>query len=294
MPALDLRPLSLGELLDRTFLLYRKHFLLFAGIAAIPYAILAALVSALVLLSRFAGPARSVAPGRMPISPWAVGAAGGGFFLAGIIFCALFLVSAGAAVIAVSEIYIGRPARIWGAIRAALKRIWSLLGILFLGLLIVAAGFILLVIPGIYFGCRMSVAFAAALVDEIGPVEAIKRSFALTKGFAGRAFMIFFLTVAISWAVIGLFQVPFMILIAASAKNPALAVLWVVLMEIANLSGSVLVAPIGTIGFVLLYYDLRVRKEAFDLHMMIQAIGDDSTLSPATGDVAPMPGRDAS
>jgi hypothetical protein len=36
MATLDLRPLSLGELLDRTFTLYRGHFLLFLGISAIP------------------------------------------------------------------------------------------------------------------------------------------------------------------------------------------------------------------------------------------------------------------
>jgi hypothetical protein len=29
-----LRPLTLGELLDRTFLLYRKHFVLFVGLVA--------------------------------------------------------------------------------------------------------------------------------------------------------------------------------------------------------------------------------------------------------------------
>ena len=34
--AYTLRPLSLAELLDRTFFLYRRHFLLFVGIAAIP------------------------------------------------------------------------------------------------------------------------------------------------------------------------------------------------------------------------------------------------------------------
>jgi hypothetical protein len=294
MSALDFRPLSLGEILDRTFFLYRRNFLLFVGIAAIPYAILVVLVSSFVLLARLAGPARSVAPGRMPISPWAMGAAGGGFFLAFILFFSLFLISAGAAVIAVSEIYVGRPARIWGAFRAALKRIWSLLGILFLGFLMVAAGFILLVFPGIYLGCRMSVAFASALVDEVGPVEAIQRSFALTKGFAWRAFMIFFLTVVISWALVGLFQVPFMILIAASSKNPSLAILWMVLMEITNLCASVLVAPVGTIGFVVLYYDLRVRKEAFDLQMMMRAIGADPTPPPATGGVPSMFGRDAS
>jgi hypothetical protein len=36
MPAMDLRPLSLGEILDRTFSLYRRFFLLFIGISAIP------------------------------------------------------------------------------------------------------------------------------------------------------------------------------------------------------------------------------------------------------------------
>src|ERR1700754_1955505 len=34
-PAYDLRPLTLGELLDRTFALYRSRFWLFAGIAAV-------------------------------------------------------------------------------------------------------------------------------------------------------------------------------------------------------------------------------------------------------------------
>jgi hypothetical protein len=36
MTGLDLRPLSLGEILDRTFSLYRQHFLLFLGLAGIP------------------------------------------------------------------------------------------------------------------------------------------------------------------------------------------------------------------------------------------------------------------
>ena len=38
----DLRPLSLGELLDRCFFLYRKNFLLFAGIVALPHLVLLA------------------------------------------------------------------------------------------------------------------------------------------------------------------------------------------------------------------------------------------------------------
>ena len=36
METAELRPLSLGELLDRTFSLYRNHFWVFVGIMAIP------------------------------------------------------------------------------------------------------------------------------------------------------------------------------------------------------------------------------------------------------------------
>ena len=36
MSSFDLRPLSLGEILDRTFTLYRGYFWLFIGISAIP------------------------------------------------------------------------------------------------------------------------------------------------------------------------------------------------------------------------------------------------------------------
>ena len=50
MATLDLRPLSLGELLDRTFFLYRRHFVLFAGSSAIPYSIFLVINLATVLL----------------------------------------------------------------------------------------------------------------------------------------------------------------------------------------------------------------------------------------------------
>ena len=36
MAVVDLRPLTLGEILDRTFTLYRRNFPLFLGIAAVP------------------------------------------------------------------------------------------------------------------------------------------------------------------------------------------------------------------------------------------------------------------
>src|SRR5258708_22932534 len=52
MTGLDLRPLSLGEILDRTFSLYRRHFLLFLGISAIPQTLVLAASLAMVTLQQ--------------------------------------------------------------------------------------------------------------------------------------------------------------------------------------------------------------------------------------------------
>jgi hypothetical protein len=79
-----------------------------------------------------------------------------------------------------------------------------------------------------------------------------------------------------------------------NAKQTQLMVLWTVLMQVGNFIGSALVAPVSTIGFALFYYDLRVRKEAFDLQMMMQAIGADPMPPPITGGMPSMFGRDAS
>jgi len=47
-----LRPMTLGELLDRTFLLYREHFMLFVGLIALPHLALLAVQLTGVVLGR--------------------------------------------------------------------------------------------------------------------------------------------------------------------------------------------------------------------------------------------------
>jgi hypothetical protein len=293
MAALDLRPLSLGELLDRTFFLYRRHFLLFIGIAAIPQSLVFIMNLATTLLPVLT---RAVASGRMPSSGLAAAAIGGGVFALVAVFVGLvaFLFSVGATVFAVSEIYTGRQTSIRESLRRVRGNAGTIFGVLFLSGLIMIAGFIALIIPGIYLMCRICVATPAALLEDIGPSDSIRRSFDLTRDFAGRAFMIYLLYFAMAWGVIAVFQFPFIILIAINAKQAQLLILWTVLMQVGNFIGSVLVAPVSTIGFALFYYDLRVRKEAFDLQMMMQAIGADPMPPPITGGVPSMFGRDAS
>jgi hypothetical protein len=293
MPTLDLRPLSLGELLDRMFFLYRRHFMLFVGIAAIPYSFFFVINLATALVPLFA---RSMASGPLqPGSLVAMGIGGGIFALLVVIAGAVaFLFSVGATVYAVSEIYTGRQTSIRESLRRVRGKTGIIFGVLFLSGLIMMAGFIALIIPGIYLMCRICVATPAALLEDIGASDSIRRSFDLTRDFAGRAFMIYMLYFAMAWGVVAVFQAPFMFLLLLTAKQMQYRVLLTVLAQIGNFIGSVLVAPVSTIGFALFYYDLRVRKEAFDLQMMMQAIGADPMPPPITGGVPSMFGRDAS
>jgi hypothetical protein len=293
MPTLDLRPLSLGELLDRMFFLYRRHFMLFVGIAAIPYSFFFVINLATALVPLFA---RSMASGPFqPGSLVAMGIGGGIFAVLVVIAGAVaFLFSVGATVYAVSEIYTGRQTSIRESLRRVRGKTGIIFGVLFLSGLIMMAGFIALIIPGIYLMCRICVATPAALLEDIGASDSIRRSFDLTRDFAGRAFMIYMLYFAMAWGVVAVFQAPFMFLLLLTAKQMQYRVLLTVLAQIGNFIGSVLVAPVSTIGFALFYYDLRVRKEAFDLQMMMQAIGADPMPPPITGGVPSMFGRDAS
>jgi hypothetical protein len=288
MPALDLRPLSLGELLDRTFFLYRRHFLLFIGIAAVPYlVILVPVLAGLVLYRLLAHSSPSFVPAAAVVGIVLI------ILVAMAVFVA-FLYSAGASVFAVSEIYAGRHASIRGSFRLVRGKEWILLGVMFLSGLIMMGGFIALIIPGIYLMCRIPLATAAAMIEDIGPGDAIGRSFFLTKDFAGRSALIYLLALSLQYGVGLMFQMPFLVLAAVTAKQSHLMLLWTVLGQVGGLLGGILVAPVHTIGFALFYYDLRVRKEAFDLQMMMQAIGADPMPPPITGGTPPVFGRDAS
>ena len=275
MPEIDLRPLSLGELLDRTFSVYRRNFLVFAGIAALPYLFLLIATVILALMFGIAIPLTTRNLGHAALPAPAIGVLVIGGTVLMLASMAFFSCSMGAAAVAVSEIYSSKKPAIWTSLRVALGKAWKLLAVALLTLLIALGGLILLIIPGIYLGCRLSVAIAAALIDDVGPGDAIRRSFFLTKGFAGRVFLIMLLVVVVSYAAVGMSQVPFFILIAVAAKNHALVVALTVVMEIVNITVSIAIAPISSIALALYYFDLRIRKEAFDLQKMMQAVGTD-------------------
>jgi hypothetical protein len=288
MSTLDLRPLSIGELLDRTFSLYRRNFVLFTGISAIPYLFVLAVKLSQVAVMPVANRVRAIHPvSQFQAAPGLMSGSLGAYMafasLGLFVSLAAILFSQGGTVFAVSEIYLGRQTTIGQSLSRAKGEVWTLLGVLILHTLVMIVSFLLLIIPAIYMACRLCVAVPAALLENLGPREALERSFALTKDNAGRSFLIYFLYFVILYAAVALFAIPFGIAIVFNQNDPGMLRTWTALSEVGSFIAEVLITPILTISMAIFYFDLRVRKEAFDIQMMMNPLaGNVPAPRPAT------------
>jgi hypothetical protein len=280
MAEVDLRPMTLGEVLDRTFSLYKKHFWLFVGIMSFPP--LAALMIQIVMV--LAGISAVGATSTHSMTPGEAGGFAAGVFGSAMLIVVVSFVMYGAAeaatVFAVSDLYLGRSTSIRGAYGSVRYRLLGALGTIFLTGLIVGVGFILLIVPGIILLARTSLAVPVAMLEDQYAGSAVNRSMELTKGFAWSMLGIFALTWIIHILAAAVLQYPFVFLTLMSIKSHSTPLLFVILQDIATFVTSALVGPILTIALSLMYYNLRVRKEAFDLQHLMTSLG--SAPPPAT------------
>lgn len=259
-----LRPLSLGELLDQTFQFYRKHFLLFVGIASVP-ALCTLLMQVLIQSAAY-----SMRSGASAIY------AGLGVIVAAlagiIVMLVASAVSQAATAVAVSELYVGRDTTITAAYRSVRGSFGRMTGIVFgLGLLI-ALGIICLVIPGIYLALIWSLAIPAAIIEDLGFAECRDRSKFLTEGAIWRMFLIWALVIFIKYLVILAIQIPVGALGGVVlGHNASRSLGFTILTEITGSVAMTLAGPLGMIAFTIAYFDQRVRKEAFDIQLMMQS-----------------------
>jgi hypothetical protein len=269
MATMDLRPMTLGEVLDRTFSLYRRNFLLFVGIAALPHL--------LILLFRFGTLVLTKATGSAAKPDVSAGLLGGAILgaLGGLVLM-LFLygVVEAATVWAVSELYLGREASIRNSYSMAKGKAFTVLGIMMLVGLATGVGILLLVIPGIYIACRLAVAVPASIVEDDSPVSSMNRSMELTKGSAGQVFVLLLIVLILTWVVSFLLQAPVFIFsgMAAVAKQQLSAGV-TMYSYVAEFLTNVLISPVGTIAAALMYYNLRVQKEGFDIQHLFSTLG---------------------
>ena len=252
MPAMP-RPLSLGRLLAETFDIYRRNFLLFLGISAIPNGVL------LLILIPFDKTLGTIWDGI------------GIFGVLGVLFIIVASVIVPAIVtaattFAVSDIYLERTTSIKSCFSRVSGKALNILAVSFMLGLIVGPGLFLFLAPGVYWAGMCGVAIPAVVLENITVWQSLPRSSVLTEGFRGRVIIVFFLTLIFSG-------------ILKYQLNADMELLWPIihphlvhltrlnLRDISSVVAITLFGPVSAIGLTLAYYDLRVRKEAFDLMM---------------------------
>ena len=275
----SLRPLTTGQLLDRTFQTYRQNFLLFAGISALPHAFL--LVMQLCLLG-LAGERTGIG-GAHSVDPGAVARIAMLAFLVG--FVSLFVsvvvssIATAATTFGVSDIYLEKET----SISACFARVKGKIGkVVFasaeLGLR-VGLGFLLFIIPGIYWAGKYGLAVPAVVLEDIKGKQACARSAELTKNSVGRIVAIYFLTwilVVSIGAVISMVPGLAAIGLKAAAGTTGFKVFHYAVSMVVN----TVVTPVMSIALTLAYYDQRVRLEAFDIENMMNLLGEPGPAAP--------------
>ncbi|HKD81371.1 MAG TPA: hypothetical protein VKH81_16875 [Candidatus Angelobacter sp.] len=131
--------------------------------------------------------------------------------------------------------------------------------------------------------CRYALAVPACTLENLGAMPSIRRSKFLTFGAKGGILGIIFLTGLMTVILTYVFQLPALLasnsmVMTAKTHLSMLATVWI---YIADFLGGALAGPIATIALVLVYYDQRVRKEAFDLQLMMEAAGATPPPPPA-------------
>jgi hypothetical protein len=264
-----LRPLSTGELLDRTFSLYRSHFVLFVGIYALPrLAVMAFQCLALPYQNSRVGISQVLST-----LSWALGAL--------VLSIVVTSVSHAATVVAVSQVYLDRPASVMDSFSKVKHQVAGVIGLsLSVGFLVGLACFAF-VVPGILLAIQWSLAVPVKVLENKAVGDSMSRSSALTKGSRGRIFVIWLLFVVLAFGIGMLVQWPIQLGAGVGARGALrhVALGWQVASLVATFLSECLVGPLITIAFSLVYYDQRVRKEAFDLQLMMTTLDAPAQLS---------------
>ncbi|MBA3432179.1 MAG: hypothetical protein H0U16_11965 [Actinobacteria bacterium] len=290
----ELRPLSVGEIVDVAVKLYRRHALTLFKVVAV-VVIPVAILNILITLSTAPDPGAvtdlaTTPSGTLPDLGPLYGFLAGTLVSAFISFLAATLAT-GACFKAITDAYLGHEPDSNDSLSFAGRRLGSLVWVSFLGSLIVGLGFLLLIVPGIYLGVAFSVAVPVLLMESHRGKSALGRSRDLVRGrwwpVLGTIVLGFILQAIVAAIVQGILQG---ILLTGAGES---LVTTTIVVGFSNVVASILTTPLQAALITVLYLDLRVRKEGFDLALLAEDMGRSDgpgPVSPHTyGPTAPPP-----
>jgi hypothetical protein len=244
--------MDIGEILSTAFQLYRRHWRTLMAIAAVVVVPLTLLQYLLGHTVRVTGMATSNGVVVVSTPSWRVGIAGLVTALAGLL---MYLVLTGTITRAVAAEAAGEDLGVEQSYRFGFHRLGAVLLVSVLVGLAVLGGLILLIIPGIYIGIRLATSTQALVVEGRRPTEAMGRSWALVGGHWWHALGTLLVAGLLTFLVNAVITIPF------SAAN------WFG-QAVAAAVATVVTLPYSTLVGVLLYLDLRARKEDLTLERL--------------------------
>jgi hypothetical protein len=241
-----LRPLSTGEVLDVSFGLYRSMFSSLVLVAIVSRALPDAL-GVYVQLT-----------GGVLAHPWV-------WLVQATVGAVMGAVGVAAATLLVSGAYLNAPVTAGAALRRAGSVIVRLTVLSFMTAVVVLAGTLLLVVPGVILFAGLLLSTVALVLEQpMSPTNAMNRSWQLTKGYKGKVlltFLVAFLLLLVPTMVISVVSA---IVVFSGGHAELISIVLVSLL-------SIFVYPFIYVVVTVLYYDLRVRKEGFDLELLADA-----------------------
>lgn len=255
-----MQPMGVGEILDAAIKLYRsqwKSLMAIVAIALVPITFLRVFMTRS-LGSPFSGSVASQSELESAVVVSLI------LTLIQLLLITPFLTAAVAR--ASADVYLGHPVMIGRTFRFAVSRIHSILWISILSALALALGFLLLIVPGLIVLVRFFFGSTVLVVEGKKGSSALGRSWRLAKGhfwkIAGTYVLALIMAVILSY----ILAIPGSL--AFAAIGPAGWPIYAVALSLA----AILTTPFTTLVAVLLYFDLRIRKEAFDLEVMAQEL----------------------
>ena len=258
---------GLGEILNETFVIYGSHFKKFIVLVAIiqlPVALIAAI----------------------PVDNRIIG-----IILNLISFIALTFVY-GAAIFAVGQHYVASQVNVGVCYTRVLWRAKSILmlggaqaalGVTFLTLsevmidneqlLFVPVALVLLVLL-LMFAIYMTTAAPAVIVEGYRSLSALGRGFALARRSEPRIFLNLLVYSLLALGLLIVIMLPFLIAASISAAgSEEFSTLGQIAVTVGATVGITIVLPVTYIPATLLYYDLRVRKEEYNVSRLSEEMG---------------------
>lgn len=242
------RPRGIGDILTAAFEIYKQHWQTLITIVAV-------VVIPLTFIQYFLGD-QLVTESEVVVNQTtgAITVSGDDFgsnllalLVVSVIGILITLVLTGAITRAAAGSLIGETPTPGDAFSYGFGRLGSILLVGILVALIVLGGLILLIIPGIIFGVKLLAALPALVVENQRGTKAISRSWSLTSGHFWRVLGAYLVAAIIAGIVSG-------ILTSFGGSN------WFVRAMFASIA-SIITTPFTALVLVLIYLDLRIRKE---------------------------------